>query len=495
VAVPRIASLYYPTKEEVVDLFLRRVRINGERYGHTINVAVGSELWLRANALAGIVCHAFSNNKIALQQYSPLTAEEDKLLELAAQFGVEPRTGAKSTGAATARCTGVVIIPDGYLATAPNGEKFELVGPETVTTSGAVTLRAVNAGTAGNLSAGTVLTWDSASIGFLQRTMTVTGGGITGGTETDTWSEVKDRLLLKLKSPPVGTNWAQIREWTLASTSSVARCFVYPAVRGPGTVDVCVIGEDNAVLSDAVCDEVEAYVAGEFSDHADLSVTSIYAEEVDAVMALRLPSSTSTTGGGWTDATPWPSDAVRITAVASDVITTDLAFGADDPAIGTTVRIHAGSSWLGPFSVTAAADDGGFLELTLSAAPGAVTGCYLSADCESIEDYAATFADAFAELGPGEKSTSGFVLPRGKRRPTTDTGDYIRAGHRLESALMSATSAEDVIEHPEIEDARVVVVRLTGTTTAQYTPSVPASAGDPPRMLILANMAFIHEDT
>jgi len=494
VAVPRIASLYYPTKEEVVDMFLRRVRIGAERYGHTVNVAVGSELWLRANALAGIIAHAFANNKIALQQYSPLTAEEDKALELAAQYGVEERAGAKATGTVTARSSAIVIIPDGYLLTAPNGEKYEATGPVTVTPpSTSVPVVAVNAGTAGNQSASTVLTWDSASIGFLQRT--ATSGVISGGTEDDTWEEVRARLLLKLKDPPVGTNWAQLREWALEASSSVSRCFVYPAVRGPGTVDICIIGEDNAVLGSATCETVESYVAGEFSDHADLSVTSYLAEEVDVVIALRLPSSTSAAGGGWTDATPWPSDPVRITAEAGAVLTTSLAWGADDPAVGTTVYIHDGTTLLGPHTVASIANSAGFLQVTLNSDPGTVTNCYLSAGCESLSDYADTLAEVFAALGPGEKSESTFVLPRGARRPTTDVSDFTRAGHRLEVGILTAETDEGSVRHPEISEARVATVRLTSTTTEQYEPSVPAAAGDPPRMLTLARYAFIHEDT
>lgn len=491
-AVPRIASLYYPTKEEVMDAFLRRVRINGERYGHTINVAVGSELWLRANALAGIVVHAFANNKVALQQYSPLTAEEDKALELAAQYGVLQRTGASATGTATARCTGTVIIPDGFLCTAPNGEKFAATGPVTITTSGTVSLTAVNAGTAGNLSASTTLTWDSASLGFLQRTLVT--GGTTGGTEDDTWEEVRARLLLKLKAPQVGTNWAQLRAWALESTSSVSRAFVYPAVRGPGTVDIAVIGEDNAVLSDATCTIVEDYVAGEASDHADISVTSYVAEAVDVVIALRLPDSTSATGGGWTDATPWPTQTCRITAESGVALTTSIAWGADDPAVGTTVYIHDGTTLQGPHTIASIANNGGFLQVSLNTDPGTVLNGYISAACTSIDDYADTLAEAFLALGPGEKSESIFVLPRGKRRPLADASDYPRAGHRLESDLMAARDATtNAVLHPEMQDARLVTVRLTTTTTEQYAPSVPAAAGDPPRMLTLAKYAFIAE--
>lgn len=495
-AVPRIASFYYPTKEEVADQFLRRVRIGAERSGHTVNVAVGSELWLRAQALGGLLAHVFANNKVALTKYSPTTAEDDDATELAAQFGVEARSGAQATGPATARCSQIVIIPDGYLCTAPSGEKYEAVGPITLNpTSESITIRAVNAGTAGNIPEGTILTWDNASLGFLQRTLTVGSGGIVGGTDDETWEEVRSRLLLKLKSPPVGTSWAAIRDWALDATSSVARAFVYPAVRGPGTVDVCIIGEESAVLSDAICDTVKAYVAGEMSDHADISVTSYYAEEVDVVMALRLPSSTSATGGGWTDATPWPSDAVRVTGQAAAVLTTSLASGADDPAVGTTVYIHNGTTWLGPFSVASTGASGGFLTVTLNTDPGTVTDCYLSAACESLTDYGDTLEDAFGELGPGEKTESTFILPRGARRPLTDVSDYQRAGHRLETYLTTTTDDDGAVLHDEIVEARLVTVRLTGTTTERYEPSVPAAAGDAPRMLTLAKMAFIHDDT
>src|SRR5688572_28355173 len=137
-ATPRIASLFYPTKEEVVDLCLRRIRIRAELGGLTVNVAVGSEYWLKADALGSLVAHAFANNKVALQQYSPLTAEDEKAIELAAEYGIDARPGAKAQGPVTVRCSGTVTIADGFLATAPNGEKFELVGPETVTSSATV---------------------------------------------------------------------------------------------------------------------------------------------------------------------------------------------------------------------------------------------------------------------------------------------------------------------------------------------------------------------
>jgi uncharacterized phage protein gp47/JayE len=483
--VARIASQYYPTKEEVTDQILRRTRIGGDLAGHTINVAVGSENWLRAKALAGVVAHAFANNKIGLTQYSPLTATGDKLLELAEQFGVEPRSGAQATGTATARCSGTVIIPDGYLCTAPNGEKYEVIGPETITTTGSVTLRAVNAGTAGNQSAGTVLTWDSASFGFLQRTLT-TGGGLSGGTEDDTEEEVRQRLLLKLKSPPLAGSWAHIQLLALDASSSVASAYVYPAVRGPGTIDVCILGEDGAVLNDTICDEVAAYISGEISEHVSLNVTSTVDEEVDAVFALRLPSASSSTGGGWTDAAPWPPEPVRVTTDAGTVLTTSLAFGANDPVVGNTVYIHDGSTLLGPFAIDTVADAGGFVRITLNTDPtGDVTDCYISPACESLSDYVDTLTAAFDALGPGEKSASPYILPRGRRRPTTDSSDYARAGHRIEASIHDA--------HDEVIECRLVAVYTTETTTEHADPSVPAAAGDPPRRLRLARLGFTYE--
>jgi uncharacterized phage protein gp47/JayE len=479
-----IASQYYPTREEVQDLILRRIRIGGELAGHTINVAVGSEAWLRAKAIAGVIAHAFANNKIALQKYSPLTAEGDDVIELAAQYGVDERAGASASGTATARCSGTVIIPDGYLCTAPNGEKYEVDGPVTITASGPVTIRAVNPGTAGNQSSGTVLTWDSASLGFLQRTLTASA--ITGGTEDDTWEEVRARLLDKLKAPPVGSNWSQIREWALESTSSVATCYVYPAVRGPSTVDLCVLGEDAAVLSDTVCDVVEAYVLGEMGDHVDVSVTSVVEEDVDAVFSLRLPSATSSTGGGWTDAVPWPPEPCIVVAHAGGVLTTDLAVGADDPAVGNSIYIHDGSTLQGPFAITVVDDNGGDVEITVSPAPsGDVTDCYISPSCESLDAYVETLTDAFAALGPGEKTESQYILPRGRRRPPIDQSDYSRAGHRIESELHS--------NHSEIIEARILAVRLTETTTDHDEPSIPAAAADAPRRLTLARLGFTYE--
>jgi uncharacterized phage protein gp47/JayE len=485
-ATPRIASLYYPTKEEIVDLLLRRQRIRAELAGLTLNVAYGSEAWLKADALASVCAHAFANNKIALQQYSPLTATEDKLLELAAEFGVTPRPGAQAQGDVTARCSGVVVIPDGFVATAPNGEKYTAVGPVTITTSGNVTMRAVNAGTAGNQSASTVLTWDNASIGFLQRTMTVTGGGITGGTEEDTWEEVQQRLLAKLRATPVGSNRAQIREWALESTSSVAEAYVYPAVRGPSSFDVCIIGEEGVALSDAVCDEVEAYLASKVGDHVSVIVTSIVDDDVDAVFSLRLPASTSN-AGGFTDANPWPRDPCTVASHVGAVIVTNLPVSLDDPVVGDHCYIYAAPSLQGPFEITNVDDDGsGNLEITVTPPPtGDVTDCYISVACENIADYVATVETAFAALGPGEKTASTYILPRGRRRPTVESGAaQMRAGHRIESSLHD--------EHDEIEEAHLIAVRLTGTTTSHVEPDLPATTSDAPRRLAMVGIGFFN---
>ena len=482
-AAPRIDSFYYPTKEELLDLYLRRIRVRAELRGLTVNVAVGSENWLRGDALASVCAHAFANNKIALQQYSPLTAQGDKLLELAAEFGVEPRPGAKSLGSVTARCTGTITIPDGYLATGANGEKYEAVGPVTISSSGTVTVRAVNAGTAGNQSANAILTWDDAALGFLLREARVSVGGITGGTEDDTWQEVQARLLKKLRASPVGSNWAQVREWALDATSSVAEAYVYAAMRGPSSFDVCIVGENGEALSTAVCDEVEAYLLSQVGDHVSLNVTSVVDDSVDAVFSLLLPAASSD-AGGWVDSTPWPRSAVTVTTQAGAVLTTSLAYSSNRPADGNHLYIHDGVGLQGPFVVDSTVNSGGFLQITLTSAPsGDVEDCYLSAAAESLADYIGAVGVAFLALGPGEKTSSTYLLPRARRRPTVDSGGaQMRAGHRIESALHDAFD--------EVEQAQLVSVFTTGTTTAHASPSLPALTGDAPKRLKLARLGF-----
>lgn len=88
-----------------------------------------------------------------------------------------------------------------------------------------ITVEAVDAGAAGNLVAGTTLTWSSAPTGFAA-TGSVTSTARAGqNAEND--ATLRQRLLERLREKPGGFNRSQIRELGILF-AGVGECFVYP---------------------------------------------------------------------------------------------------------------------------------------------------------------------------------------------------------------------------------------------------------------------------
>jgi uncharacterized phage protein gp47/JayE len=224
-ALPTVGTISYPTAPEIRDGILRTIKLGCARSGITINVLVGSEPYVKAEAMARRLVVAFANNKIALQDFSPLTATGDRLVQLAGIFGVTKRPASRATGYVTIVCTGTVTIPAGFRCVAPNGETYDTIAVNTVASGAAVEVRAVNAGTATNQKAGTKLTWTSGAIGALNQIATVGAGELDGGFPEDDDETLRRRLLDRLANPAVGGNSADVKA-TAESASEIGRAHV-----------------------------------------------------------------------------------------------------------------------------------------------------------------------------------------------------------------------------------------------------------------------------
>ena len=210
--VPAVAGQYYPTLEELRDGGLRALAAAAESRGLTVNVLPGSEYYLRFDAIAAQMLPAFANGKLGLKAVSPLDAEGDQLIELAGVFGIQQRAAAAAAGTVTvAVVSGSVTIPAGYTCTAPDGSRYETVSAATVANGGTVEVQAVIGGASTNKPVGTVVRWDSASIGALRQNATVAAGGLSGGTDEDSVETVRQRLLDHLAGPSGGGNWSAMK--------------------------------------------------------------------------------------------------------------------------------------------------------------------------------------------------------------------------------------------------------------------------------------------
>lgn len=494
-SLPAVGDAAYPSASEVRDRILNAIRYAYDRRGIAANILPGSDHFIRAEKYAQRVSIALANNEIAQEAFNPLTATGDDLIALAGVFGITPRAAEGARGPVVVACTGSVSIPAGFQCTAPDGQTYQVITAATVTDGDTINVLATTTGTASDQIAGVVMTWDSAAIGALNPVAEVGAGGITGGADADDDERLRTRLLNHLANPAVGGNWSSVNQWAEESTASVESAYTYPAVRGPASYDVAItaVGGDRT-LSAAVRDVVRAYVLSKMPGQNSINVTTVTPNAVDVVISARLPLPISGggSGGGWRDAAPWPAEVTQVTAynAGTGVATVD---SVATPSVGSSIGI-----W-DPDAIDENGDTGDMREYTV-ATVGGVSGAwtitvqngfaanpldaYVSAGAEFLVDYARSFRDQVATLGPGEKTDLPELLPLAARKPSPDTV----AASALASRQLAALSNT----YGEIQNLDYALRVDTGTATARTSPPIPLTTADPPGILTLAFCAFIY---
>ena len=492
-AVPEVAGQYFPTVEELVNIGLRNVAGAAARRGLTVNVLPGSELWMRFNAIARQVVGIYANNKLGLAASSPQDATEDDLPALAAQFGVVARPAQAASGFVTIKVvTGTVTIPVGFECTASNGVTYEVTQNYLGLANGAdVEIVARTGGAHTNLSAGETVNWTAASLGNLKRDATVESGGVEDGTDGDSVEVVRQRLLKRLSRAAVGGNWAAIAEWAEGASSAIADAYVYPAIQGPGSYGVALVSADgDRTVTDAVVNAAATAITAEVPGRANGNITTVLPQEVDVVFAVsaEAPKYAGGKGNGFRDGSPWPNDtsgAVKVTAYNSGTGTITV----NTASLGVLAPNHHIGIWdpdsetMYEYTVLTATDAGATVDITVIGGFSLDhTGAYVSAGAVNLRTWAANALAAMRTLGPGEKSSSTWVLPRARRRPTPDVQGPMKLTSRICSAISDAS--------PEILGIEYSNRYATGTTSTLTAPTVPVASTDPPNILVLKHLAF-----
>jgi len=497
-ALPSVTDSTYPTPEEVRNTLLNVVRYGYARAGQVANVKPGSDHYVRMDAVSKRVSIAIANNKIARANSDPLTATGDDLVKIAGVYGVVGRPAAPAAGLLQITTTGVVTIPAAWVFAAPSGISGSTVTENALVSTGAkVGVITTETGLAANIAEGTVVKWVDAAVGGLATTAVVVDGDIDGGADADDDERLRDRLILRLAFPGVGGNWSQVAQWAKDASASVDRAYTYPAVRGPASYDVAVVGaEGDRALSSIIVDEVAGFVRSQMPGQNDLNATSVTLEDVDVVaeLELPLPMSAGGAGGGWRDPVPWPSSLnagdgrpVRVTAVSGNTLTVN-SDASDPPVTGKRFGVwDPDAKVMREFTVASVGGIAGAYVITvnlLSSSPvtANLDEQYVSAGAVNLVTYAAEFYEAMQGLGPGEKTASPDILPRGKRQPPPD----VEAPYALTSVQLRMLS----VEHPEILDIDYGARLAAGTSTALLAASVPPTTADPPNLLSLNSLAF-----
>mgnify|MGYP001468970781 CR=1 FL=1 len=227
-----------------------------------------SDFGVRAAAAASAIEGLYQHQLWILRQIFPDTADTDYLELHAALRGLTRKSATVASG--TVRFTGTAgaEIPSGAGAKTTDGALYVTTAAGVIGSGGTadVAAQAEEAGTSGNLDAGTALTLTSAPSGVLSSAVVVE---MLGGADAESDVDFLARLLELLRNPPAGGNAADYKRWAL-EVDGVSQAWVYPLRRGLGTVDVAVAGADGLPGSDLLAavqehiDEVRPVAVKEF---------------------------------------------------------------------------------------------------------------------------------------------------------------------------------------------------------------------------------------
>jgi len=365
-----IQSLAIKTVEQIRDDYLRTYRnalIN--RGIANPDVSEGTEIYGKALSLAQQIYGASVAVPLAADAQMPDSAQGDDLVRICKPYGLALRPAGPSSGplVLTASIATPLAVVQGAQLIDPNGLIYEVATGGSYTPGGApVPIVSVATGSATQLTAGTVLRWVQPPA-YATQTALVGAGGLTGGTDAETYEGLRARLLDRLQNPPNGDNWASLVADAEDSATAVQKAFAYQACNGPSTEHVAVVGAATATSKSRAVDGlvtmptvVVPSVLAARPFYVETIVTTTQDYPFDLSIGLSLPASQLASpqgpGGGWTDGNPFPMPSASAgytvngapTAATVTAVTSSTAFAVTSgvaPVIGSQICWVSRDDW------------------------------------------------------------------------------------------------------------------------------------------------------
>jgi hypothetical protein len=467
-------------------------------------VGPGSDAYLWATGLANEIAVANANAVIKGDSMMPDsatgsdTAAIADLARIGAVFGIYPAGASTSFGQVVFASSQTGPIVQGAQLLDSSGFRFQVSVGGIYANGATIPISSVDTGSKTNHVAGDTLRWVSAPP-YSAPTAIVATGGITGGSDAETTEPFRSRLLARLQNPPGGGNWAQIALFAQGASTVVQQAFVYPAVNGPATVHIAVVGFATAASKARSVDPVilssviAPTVAGQVPEFAEIVITTVTNVPTDISIGLTLPSSPAASpagpGGGWVDGTPWPAISgfgqsyANITAVtnttqwtinaptAPTVNVSHIAYVSATNWTLYTAKVLAVSGSAGAYVVTT---DTPWPNLVADLALGGV-GPMVFPQAINTQNYVNALLNQMALMGPGEKTSNTGVLQRGYRHPLPSQSYPYTLGPLTLKAVSNAGN-----------EVLATAYYLGGGTT----PAVPALVSSPPNILTPRNIGL-----
>lgn len=197
------------------------------------------------------------------KQIFPRTSDTENVDRHASFWLTQSRKQATAaTGAVDIVGTNGTVIPEGSVATRPDGKTYSFMADATIGAGGTIegTIIADDTGADTNIAVGIALTLSTPIVGVTS--ITVGSDGISGGTDIESDEYLVDRIEDRVQNPPQGGNKTDYERWA-KQVAGVTRAWCYPVQYGLGTVGLTFVmdeKEGTIIPSDAEVQNVQDHI-------------------------------------------------------------------------------------------------------------------------------------------------------------------------------------------------------------------------------------------
>lgn len=237
------------------DRFLQELKNTYENlYGGTLSDISGTFVGDNLAANAVEFEKASIEMNLMMEAAFAQTSWGEYLTMRAAEHGIDRKDAVKAQGTVTV--TGTGIVNAGTLFATATGITFEAAKSVRIEQQGDVPIIAVDAGTSGNVAAGTITKIPVTIAGI----SSVTNAAVTtDGYNAETDEALLTRLYFHVRKPITSGNANQYEEWAL-SVEGVGKAKVKPLWNGNGTVKVIIVDADYNQASTTLIKKVADYI-------------------------------------------------------------------------------------------------------------------------------------------------------------------------------------------------------------------------------------------
>lgn len=220
-----------------------------------------SVLRVLARVYAGAIHLLYGYLDYRAKQLFATTADAEGLEIIGNEFGITREAAVKATGSGQATGTNGTVITAGSELSSSDGNKYTIDSDATIALGVAtVAFTASTANSDSNDLAGITLTFTNPIAG-VNTSVTVDSNGITGGLDTESDDDYRERILQRKRQLPHGGADFDYENWA-KEVAGVTRAWSFPLYNGIGTIGLTFVRDNDTSIipSDSEITEVQNYI-------------------------------------------------------------------------------------------------------------------------------------------------------------------------------------------------------------------------------------------